>query len=139
MAQYSESSYDDTKPLSGWAIGGISFAASIMIVLGFFQIIAGLAAIFDDEFYVVTQNYVFDLDPTAWGWIHLILGIVVLLAGFGLFAGKTWAGIVALTLAMLSAIANFFLIPYYPFWAILVIALAVWVIWALTRPGAVQT
>jgi hypothetical protein len=139
MAQYSESSYDDVKPLSGWAIGGISFAASIMIVLGFFQIIAGLAAIFDDGFYVVTQNYAFDLDPTAWGWIHLILGIVVLLAGFGLFAGKTWAGIVALTLAMLSAIANFFLIPYYPFWAIVVIALAVWVIWALTRPGAVQT
>jgi hypothetical protein len=139
MAQYSESSYDDTKPLSGWAIGGISFAASIMIVIGFFQIIAGLAAIFDDDFYVVTENYVFDLDPTAWGWIHLILGIVVLFAGFGLFAGKTWAGIVALTLAMLTAIANFFLIPYYPFWSILVIALAVWVIWALTRPGAVQT
>jgi hypothetical protein len=139
VAQYTESSYDDTKPLSGWAIGGISFAASIMIVLGFFQIIAGLAAIFDDGFYVVTANYAFDLDPTAWGWIHLILGIVVLLAGFGLFAGKIWAGIVALALAMLSAIANFFLIPYYPFWAIVVIALAVWVIWALTRPGAVRT
>ena len=133
------SQYDDRTPLSGWAIGGISFAASIMIVIGIFQIIAGLAAIFDDGFYVVTENYAFDLDPTAWGWIHLILGIVVLLAGFGLFAGKTWAGVVALTLAMLSAIANFFLIPYYPFWSILVIALAVWVIWALTRPGAVQT
>jgi hypothetical protein len=138
MAQYSESSYRD-KPLSGWAIGALSFAASIMIVIGFFQVIAGLTAIFDDEFYVVTQNYVFDLDPTAWGWIHLLLGVVILFAGFGLFAGKTWAGVVALTLAMLTAVVNFFVIPYYPFWSILVIALSVWVIWALTRPGAVQT
>jgi hypothetical protein len=138
MTQSTESSYDDTKPLSGWAVGAISFAAAIMIVLGFFQIIAGLTAIFDDDFYVVTQNYVFDLDPTAWGWIHLILGLVVLFAGFGLFAGAAWAGIVALTLAMITAVVNFFAIPYYPFWALLVIALAVWVIWALTRPGAVR-
>jgi hypothetical protein len=139
MAQYTDSSYREAKPLSGWAIGALSFAASIMIVIGFFQVIAGLTAIFDDEFYVVAQNYVFDLDPSAWGWIHLILGVVVLFAGFGLFAGKAWAGVVALTLAMLTAVANFFVIPYYPFWSILVIALSVWVIWALTRPGAVQT
>ena len=138
MTQYTESSYDDTRPLSGWAVGGISFAAAIMVVVGFFQIIAGLTAIFDDDFYVVAQNYVFDLDPTAYGWLHLLLGIVVLFAGFGLFSGAAWAGIVAITLAMLSAILNFFLIPYYPFWSILVIALSIWVIWALTRPGAVR-
>ena len=138
MTQYTESSYDDTRPLSGWAVGGISFAAALMIVVGFFQIIAGLTAIFDDDFYVVAQNYVFDLDPTAYGWLHLLLGIVGLFAGFGLFSGAAWAGIVAITLAMLSAILNFFLIPYYPFWSILVIALSIWVIWALTRPGAVR-
>ncbi|HSL66118.1 MAG TPA: hypothetical protein VK874_15795 [Gaiellaceae bacterium] len=129
---------DDGNGLSAWAIGGISFAAALMIVLGSFQVIAGLTAIFDDDFYVVTENYVFDLDPSAWGWIHLLLGIVMLAAGFGLFAGRAWAAVVALTLAMLSAVVNFFLIPYYPFWAILVIALDVWVIWALTRPGAVR-
>jgi hypothetical protein len=87
---------------------------------------------------VVTQNYTFDLDVTAWGWIHLILGIVMILTGFSLFSGKTWAAVVAIALATLSAIANFFFIPYYPFWSILVIGLDVWVIWALTRPDAVR-
>jgi hypothetical protein len=122
---------------SGWAIGGVTFASTIMILIGIFQAFAGLEAIIDDDFYVVTQNYAFDLDTTAYGWIHLILGIVIVCAGFALWARKTWAAIVAIFLAMLSAIANFFFIPYYPFWSILMIALAIWVIWAITRPGAV--
>jgi hypothetical protein len=108
------------------------------VLIGIFQIIAGLAAIFDDEFFVVTQNYVFDLDTTAWGWVHLFLGALLVLTGVALMRGAAWAGIVALTLAILSAVSNFFFIPYYPFWAILEIALAVWVIWALTRPGALR-
>ena len=122
---------------SGWAIGGVTFASTIMILVGTFQAFAGLAAIIDDQFYVITQNYAFDLDTTAWGWIHLLLGIVVALAGFALWNRKVWAATVAIFLAMLSAIANFFFIPYYPFWSILMIALAVWVIWALTRPGVI--
>ena len=130
------SDYTAARP-SGWAIGGVTFASTIMILVGIFQAFAGLAAIIDDEFYVITQNYAFDLDTTAWGWIHLILGIVVAFAGFALWGRKVWAATVAIFLAMLSAIANFFFIPYYPFWSILMIALAVWVIWALTRPGAV--
>ena len=124
---------------SGWAIGGLSFAAVMMIMIGIFQSFAGLAAIVDDEFFVVSQNFAFDIDTTAWGWIHLLLGIVVLLAGFALFAGRVWAAFVAITLAMLSAIANFFFIPYEPFWALLIIALDVWVIWALTRPAVIRT
>ena len=128
----------DPQP-SGWAIGGITFAATMLVVIGIFQIIAGLAAIFDDDFYVVTQNYAFDLDVSAWGWIHLIVGILLVVTGYFLFARATWAAGVALGLAVLSAVANFFFIPYYPFWAILVIALAVWVIWALTRPGMTRT
>ena len=125
--------------ISGWAAGGIVFAATILLMIGIFQAIAGLVAIFDDNFYVVTQNYTFDLDTTVWGWVHLILGILVAAVGWSLFARRAWAGVAAITLAMLSAIANFFFIPYYPFWAILQIALAVWVIWALTRPGAIET
>jgi hypothetical protein len=123
---------------SAWAIGGVTFAATMMVLIGTFQAFAGLAAIIDDKFYVVTRNYAFDLDVTAWGWVHLIIGIVVVCAGFALWAGKTWATIVAVFLAMLSALSNFFFIPYYPFWAILEIALAVWVIWALTRPQAAR-
>ena len=132
------SDYKPEPPVSGFAVGGVMFAAVLMILIGIFQSIAGLTAIVDDDFYVLTQNYTFDIDTTAWGWIHLILGIVVLLAGIALFAGKGWAGVVALMLAVLSAVANFFFIPYYPFWTIVDIALAVWVIWALTRPGVLR-
>ena len=81
----------------------------------------------------MSPNYVFEVNTTTWGWIHLILGAVVAFAGYSLFAAKTWARVAGVTLATLSAIANFFFIPYYPFWAILIIALDVWVIWALTR------
>ena len=124
-------------PDSGWALTGIVFASTIMILIGAFQIIAGLVAIIDDDFFVVGPNYTYDIDTTAWGWIHLIIGIVVLLGGFGLLQRKLWAGALAIGLAMISAIANFFFIPYYPFWSILMIALAVFVIWAITRPGAI--
>ena len=129
------SEYQPREPVSGWAIGGLTFAATMLVLIGIFQVIAGLVAIFDDDFYVLTQNYTFDLDTTGWGWIHLIIGIAVILVGYFLYAGATWAGVTALVLAVLSAVSNFFFIPYYPFWSIVVIALAVWVIWALTRPG----
>jgi hypothetical protein len=132
--------YDErTDTLSGWAVGGITFAGVMMIMIGAFQAIAGLVAIIDDQFYVVARNYTFDIDTTAWGWIHLLLGALVLLAGIYLFRGATWAAALAIVLAVLSAIANFFFIPYYPFWSLLMIAMAIWVIWALTRPGTVRT
>ena len=135
MSQYDSA---DLPRASGWAIGGISFAATMLLLIGVFQAIDGLVAILNDSFFVVTKNYTFDLDVTAWGWIHLILGILLIFAGWGIFTGKTWAGIAGITLAVLSAIANFFFIPYYPFWSILVIGLDVWVIWALTRPGVAE-
>ena len=130
-------SQQDSGPSpSGWAVGGIAFAVVMMIMIGVFQVIAGLVAIFNDDFYVVTQNYTFDLDATAYGWIHLLIGILLLLAGYGLYSGATWAAALAIVMAVLAAIENFFFIPYYPFWSILVIALCVWVIWALTRTGS---
>ena len=121
--------------VSGWAIGGVTFAAAMLMLIGSFQVLAGLAAIFNDEFFVIAPNYTYDLDITAWGWIHLLLGILLLVTGWALFAGRAWAAVAAIVLAMLSAIDNFFFIPYYPWWSLLVIALDVWVIWALTRPG----
>ena len=127
------------EDVSGWALGAIAFAATIMTLIGVFQALTGLVAIFNDSFYVVSANYTFDLDVTAWGWIHLILGLAVLATGLGLFARATWAGVTAIMLCMLSALSNFFFIPYYPIWALVLIALNVWVIWALTRPGAIRT
>jgi hypothetical protein len=119
---------------SGWAIGGTVFAGVIMLLVGVYHAIAGLVAILDDTFYVVAPNYTYELDVTSWGWIHLIAGVIVVLAGIYVFSGATWARVVGITLAVLSAIANFFFIPYYPFWSLLMIALAVFVIWSLSRP-----
>jgi hypothetical protein len=124
----------DARP-SGWAVGFVVFAAVMMMLAGGFQTIAGIAAIFEDEFFVVGPNYVYDLDVTAWGWIHLILGVILFAAGAGVLSGATWARVVGITLASLSAFANFFFIPYYPVWSIVIIALDVAVIWALSVYG----
>jgi hypothetical protein len=128
-----------TQPaeLSGWATGGYAFAIVMLAMIGVFQAIAGLVAIIDDDFYVVGENYTFNFDTTGWGWIHLLLGLLLILVGYFLYTGAAWAVVTGIVLAGLSAISNFFFIPYYPFWSIVVIGLAVWVIWSLTRPGVV--
>ena len=131
--------YQPEQDVSGWAIGAISFAAALLIVAGTCQALEGLAAIINDKFFLVTRNYAFDLDVSAWGWIHLIIGVLLVVVGFGLFRRSAWAGVTALILAMISAISNFFTIPYYPWWSLLIIAIDIWLIWALTRPGAIQT
>jgi hypothetical protein len=87
---------------------------------------------------VATRNYIFQADATTWGWIHLILGLLVAFAGWGLFSGRTWARVVAITLAVLSAIANVLWLPHYPFWALTLIALDVFVIWAVAAHGRVM-
>jgi hypothetical protein len=125
---------------SGWAVGFILFAGIMMVMSGFFQAFSGLVALFQNEFYVATRNYLFQFDATSWGWIHLIGGLIVVLAGFAVMAGRTWGPVVGITLAVLSALANFALIPYYPFWALTIIALDIFVIWALAaHGGAVAT
>ena len=132
---YSSPARRAQRETSGAAVGFILFAAIMMIMSGVFQALQGLVAIFENEFYVPTRNYLFQFDATSWGWIHLILGLIVAFAGWGLMSGRTWARVVAITLALLSAIANFAFIPYYPFWALLIIALDIFVIWAVAGHG----
>jgi hypothetical protein len=132
---YSSSGSRAARETSGWAVGFILFAAIMMIMVGVFQALQGLIAIFENEFYVATRNYLFQFDATSWGWIHLLLGLLVAFAGWGLLSGRTWARVVGITLALLSAIANFLFIPYYPFWALLLITLDVFVIWAIAAHG----
>jgi hypothetical protein len=124
-----------TEEASGWAVGFILFAGIMMVMSGFFQAFSGLVALFENEFYVATRNYLFQFDATSWGWIHLVVGLVVAAAGFAVMAGRTWGRVVGITLAVLSALANFAFIPYYPFWSMTVIALDIFVIWALTAHG----
>ena len=120
---------------SAWAAGYAAFAGVILVMIGFFQAVAGLVAIIDDQFYVVGQEYIFQFDVTTWGWIHLIIGIVVLLSGFGIFSGNVAARTVGVFVAAISGVAAFMWLPWYPVWAIVIIALDVAVIWALTMHG----
>ena len=114
-----------------WASGVAQFGAVIMILAGAYQAATGLVALVGNELFLTTQNYVFQLDTTKWGWIHLVLGVVVVLAGCAVLARRTWGVVLGLVFCGLSAIANFAFIPHYPIWSMLIIALDVLVIWAL--------
>ena len=120
---------------SGWAVGWTAFTGFMMVLLGGWWVIAGLVAIVNDEFYVVTQEWIFKFDVTTWGWIHLIVGVAVLAAGFGLFTGQVWARTVGVITAVIAGLVAFAWLPWYPVWAILMIAASVAVIWALTAHG----
>jgi hypothetical protein len=120
---------------SGWAIGFTVFAAIILLMIGSAQIIAGLAGIFENEFYVRTPNYFLEADASAWGWVHLIWGVLVLVGGLGLLRGSLWGRTLGVIAAAGSMLVNFAFIPLYPVWAIVIIALNVAVIWALTAHG----
>src|SRR5262245_60089054 len=115
--------------VSGWAVGLASFAAFMLMLVGMFQFFEGLAAIVKDQYYVIGPNYIYDLDVTAYGWIHLIWGLIVAAAGFGVLSGRVWARTIGIIAALLSAFAQFLYIPYYPIWACLIIALDIACIW----------
>ncbi|WP_443042719.1 DUF7144 family membrane protein [Streptomyces sp. NBC_00344] len=118
--------------VSGW----ITFAAVMMIFGGVMAIFQGIAAIAKDDVFVTTRNYAYSFDLTSWGWIHLALGVLVFLAGLALFRGALWARIIGVVLASLLMVANFMWLPHYPLWALVLIAINAFVIWALcTGPG----
>jgi hypothetical protein len=125
-----------TQERAGVGAGWVLFASIVMIVGGFFAFFEGLAAVLrGGSFYHRVPNYPFGDNVQTWGWIVLIAGIIVLLAGFYVMTGALWARIVGITLASLSALANFFFIPFFPIWALIVITLDIFVIWALAAHG----
>jgi hypothetical protein len=128
-----DASYTDARP-AGAALGFTIVAAVLMMVSGLWSFLEGLAAIIKGQFFVVLPNYVYNISVTGWGWIHLILGAAVFVAGAFLFMDKTWARVVGVVLACLSAVANFLYIPYSPVWSVIVIALDVFIVWALLAP-----
>ena len=117
--------------VSPWAVGLAVFAAAMMIINGIIQVFVAISALFNDQIYVAAPQYVYSFDLTTWGWVHLLLGALIAIAGFAVLRGQTWGRVVGITLASLSIIANFMFLPHYPIWSILVIALDVAVIWAL--------
>jgi hypothetical protein len=119
----------------GVGAGWVMFAALMLIIGGILGAIQGLSAIIKSGFYTIPPNYFISVNAKGWGWTHLILGAVVVLAGLSLFRGAMWARVVGVVVAGLSLIGNFAFIPVYPLWALLIIALDVLVIWALTAHG----
>jgi len=124
-----------TVEVSGAAVSLTAFAGITMFLLGGWWIIAGFVAIVNDDFFVVTQEWIFEFSTTSWGWTHLILGVVVLIASGGLFIGAVWARAVGVILAVISGLVAFAWLPYYPVWAILIITVSVFTVWALTVHG----
>ncbi|MBJ7451352.1 MAG: hypothetical protein JHC71_04610, partial [Blastococcus sp.] len=120
---------------TGWA-GWLVFASFMMFLVGSFQAIQGLVAIFDDGYYVVRESgLVVEVDYTVWGFVHLILGVLLILCGAGVLTGNVVARGVGVLLAGLSALANMAFIGAYPVWSIMVIIVDVLVIYALTVHG----
>ena len=116
---------------AGWAVGGSILAAWLMIVLGLWSALVGIAAIAEDEVFLTTPGYTYAVDLTAWGWIHLVLGVVALAAGLALFSGAAWARAVGIILAVLVAVDYFLFLPLHPLWSVVVIALSVFIVWSL--------
>ncbi|MFF3502296.1 hypothetical protein [Streptomyces sp. NPDC003247] len=127
---------------AGWAAGGVVFAGVLMLVNGLLAVFQGIAAIAEDDVYTRIGDYVYKINLTGWGWILLIVGVVAAVTGWGLLKGAAWARAAGIALAALSLVLQFLFLPYAPLWSIILIAIDVFVIWALAvyRPtGAAGT
>jgi hypothetical protein len=104
----------------------------MMMIVGLVEFFQGLVAVINgNQFFVTTPNYVFQLNVTTWGWIHLVLGAVIAVAGLFIFTGNIVARSLGMLLAGLQALANFVWLPYSPLWSIIIIAIDVFIIWSL--------
>ncbi|MBA2947566.1 DUF7144 family membrane protein [Streptomyces himalayensis] len=120
--------------VSPWVTGWTAAAAVLMVFGGIMAIFAGIAAIANDPVFVVNDDFVYAFNLTGWGWVHLLLGVVIAIAGVALFTGAPWARAVGVVLAGLSMIANFLWLPYAPVWSIVLIVVDGFIIWALCSP-----
>ncbi|NYI07270.1 DUF7144 family membrane protein [Allostreptomyces psammosilenae] len=111
--------------------GLVVFASVMLIVGGVLDVLRGIMAIAEDEIFVSTPDYTFAWDVTGWGWAHLLLGVLAVVVGMGLFAGRLWARVLGVVIAAVLLVANFLSLPYYPIWSIVLIAFYVLVIGAL--------
>ncbi|AUH67889.1 MULTISPECIES: DUF7144 family membrane protein [Gordonia] len=122
----------ESHPVRQGLAGGATFAAAILLfVAGLLGLFQGISAVVNDDLIVVGPQYVYQFDTTAWGWIHIVVGVLAMIIAIGMFTGAVWARVAAIVIASLSIIANFLWLPYYPWWSILLIALDLVVIWAV--------
>jgi hypothetical protein len=125
----------DRQPSAG-AAGWAMFAGFVMIMVGCFHAIWGLGAIINDNLYNTPSDYFLAINQSGWGWIHVLAGLIILFAGFGIFKGAVWARTVGVIMATISAVAAFASLPYgKDFWNVLIIIVDITIIWALTVHG----
>ncbi|WP_412515493.1 hypothetical protein K8Z49_26250 [Actinomadura madurae] len=117
---------------SGW----LTFAGTLAFVVGAFNVIDGLVALFNDDYYLVGDNRILVFDYTAWGWFWLVLGIIQMAVGAAILSGKMWARATGVFFAVLAAIGHLAFLQAFPLWSVLTIALCVLLIYALTAPPA---
>lgn len=127
----SQKPFEDTARAKG-AWGVVLFAAVMLVGIGLCQFLVGLSAVFEDDLYVTSPNYTFAFDVTAWGWIHVGIGVIAVAIGAALMGGQAWARGTGIALAGISAMSNFLFIPYYPIWSLVLIVFDIAVIWALS-------
>ncbi|QKW33007.1 hypothetical protein HUT06_02250 [Actinomadura sp. NAK00032] len=115
---------------SGW----LTFAGTLAMVIGAFNVIDGLVGLFNDNYYLVGANQIMVFDYNAWGWFWLVLGAVQLAVGAGILAGRTWARATGVVFAVLAAIGHLAFLRAFPLWSVLTIAMCILLIYALTAP-----
>lgn len=125
------SSETEHSAKQGFAAGTSIAAGILLMVIGVLSVLQGISAVAADDLLVISSGYVYEFNTTAWGWIHILMGIIEIAVAIGLITGATWARISAMILAAFSIIENFLSMPYYPAWSLLIIALNVVVIWAV--------
>ena len=123
--------YEETTGWVGWGI----FAATMMIIGGALNAFYGIIAAVNDDWVVWTNRGAVYLDISEWAWVHIIVGGLVVLAGIGVLSGNVLARTVGVVLAGISMLTNFFFLPVYPLWSLVVITIDALVIWALTAHG----
>jgi hypothetical protein len=132
---YREADYERYDDRSAASLGGASLAAVLMIFTGLVGFFEGLVGVIHGAFYTVSPNYIFSVGPWGRGLTELILGGVIFAAGVCLLLGMMWARVVGIVLAVFYGIASFMFLPWYPVWSFILIALNVFIIWALATMG----
>ena len=124
-----------TPKTTGWT-GWVVFAGVILLTSGIFSVVQALVALIGpDAYYVVAGGSLFLFDVAGWGWWNLIIGALLIIVGVALFAGQTWARVVAVVLAILSAVGQLLLIAAQPWWSLIIISIDVLIIYALIVHG----
>lgn len=123
------------QPRPTAASGWVTFAGWMLLLAGLWQGFIGFLGVLSDEFFVVGQNYVLRLDVTTWGWIHMAIGLLLFVVGCFVFMGKSWANVVGIIAAGVSALSLFAWLPWYPLFAITVLVIDVLIIFGLAAHG----